>query len=59
LRPKSEAIYREVQTHFESTLPARFTEKVVAAIPQFVCPKMKLFAVKFRRIVEVTAFQAL
>jgi len=40
-------------------LPARFTEKVVGAIPHFVRPKTKLLAVKFRRILEVFALQAL
>ena len=44
---------------FQKSLPARFTEKVVGAISRCVCPKMKLFAVKFRRILEVFAFQAL
>jgi len=39
--------------HFKSSLPASFTEKVVGAFPRFVRPKTKLFAVKFRRILEV------
>jgi len=56
---KNEAVCHEVQTHFGSSLPARFTEKVLGAIPRFVSPKMKLFAVKFRRILEAFAFQAL
>jgi len=56
---KNEAVCRGVQTHFESTLPARFTEKVVGAIPWFVHPKTKLFAVKFRRIREVLCLQVL
>jgi len=46
-------------TTFESSLSASFTEKVVGAIPRFVRPKMKLCAVKFRRILEVFALQAL
>jgi len=37
----------------------KFTEKVLGAIPRFVCPQMKRFAVKFRRILEVCTFQAL
>jgi len=50
---KNEGISRHVQTHFGSSLPASFTEKVLGAIPRFVRPKTKLFAVKFRRILEV------
>ena len=49
---RNEGISREVQTHFGSFLPASFTEEVLGAISRFVCPKMKLFAVKFRRIFE-------
>jgi len=45
--------------HFASSLPAIFTEKVVGAVSRVVRPKTKLFAVKFRRILEVFAFQAL
>jgi len=56
---KNEAVCREIQTHFESSLPASFTEKVVGAIPQFVHPKTKLFAVKFRRILEDLCLQDL
>jgi len=56
---KNEAVCREIQAHFESILPARFTEKVLGAIPRFMCPKMKRFAVKFRRILEVLALRAL
>jgi len=56
---KSEAVCREIQTHFGSFPPVRFTEKVVGAIPQFMCPKMKWFAAKFRRILEVLCLQVL
>jgi len=56
---KNEAVCCEVQTHFESSLPASFKEKVLGAIPRFVHPKTKLFAVKFRRSLEVFALQAL
>ena len=56
---KNGAVCREVQTHIGSSLPASFTEKVLGAIPRFVSPKMKLFAVKFRRILEAFAFRAL
>jgi len=44
---------------FWNSLPARFAEKVVGAIPRFVHPKTKLFAVNFRRSLEVFALQAL
>ena len=50
---KNEAVCREVQTHFWSSLCASFAEKVLGALFRFMCPKMKLFAVKFRRIFEV------
>jgi len=56
---ENEAVCCEIQTHFESSLPARFTEKVLGAIPRFMCPKMKLFSVKFRRILEVLALRSL
>ena len=56
---KNETVCRWAQTHFGSSLPARFAEKGPGAIPRFMCPKMKLFAVKFRLILEVLAFQAL
>jgi len=44
---KNEAVCREIQTHFGSSLPASFTEKVVGAIPRFVRPKTKLLVVNF------------
>jgi len=53
MRPKNEAVCRGAQTHFGSSLPASYTEKVLGAIPQFARPKTKLFAVKFRRILDV------
>jgi len=56
---KSEAVCCEIQTHFGSSLPASFTEKVVRAIPQFMRPKMKRFAAKFRRFLEVLCPQVL
>ena len=56
---KNEVVCCEIQMHFGSSLPASCIEKVQGAIPLFVCPKMKLFAVKFRRILEALAFQAL
>ena len=56
---KNEAVCREVQTHIGSSLPASFTGKVLGAIPRFVSPKIKRFAVKFRRILEAFSFRAL
>jgi len=47
---RNEAVCRRVQTHFASSLPASFTDKVLGAIPRFVRPKTKMFAMKFRRI---------
>jgi len=38
---KNEAVCCVAQTHFESSLPARFTEKVLGAMPRFMCSKMK------------------
>jgi len=56
---KNEAVCRGAQTHFESSVPASFTENVLGAIPRFARPKTKLFAVKFRRILEVLCLQVL
>jgi len=56
---KSEAVCCEVQMHFGISLPASFKEKVVSAIPRFVCPKTKLFALKFRRILKVLCLRVL
>jgi len=56
---KNEAVCPEIQTHSGSSPPASFTKKVLGPIPRFMCPKMKLFAVNFRRILEVLAMQAL
>ena len=54
---KNEAVFCEVQTDFESSLPANFAEKVPGAYSQFLHPKMKLFAMRFRCNVEVFALQ--
>jgi len=56
---KNKAVCYEVQTHFGSFRLARFTEKVVGAFSRFMRPKAKLFAVKFRRILEVLYLQFL
>jgi len=49
----------EVHTHFGSSLPVTFTEKVMGACSWFMRPKTKLFAVKFRRILEALRLQDL
>jgi len=56
---KNGAVCREVQSHFESSPLARFTKKFLGAFSRFMCPKTKLFAVKFRRILEVLCLQVL
>ena len=56
---KNEPVGHLVQTHFGSSLPASFAEEVLGAFSRFMCPKMKLFAVKFRRILEVFCLQVL
>jgi len=55
--PKNEAVSYEIQTHFGSSLPARFTEK---AQRSFTIYTSKNEAVaKFRRILEVFALRGL
>ena len=49
---KNEAVFCEVQTDFETSLPARFTEKSSCRMR----PKTGLFVVKLRRILEVFCF---
>jgi len=44
---KNKAVCHQIQTHSGSSLPASSKEKVLGAIPRFMRPKMKLFAVKF------------
>jgi len=44
---------------FLSSLPASFAEKVLGAYTRFLRPKMKQFAVKCRRILEVLRIQGL
>jgi len=50
---KNEGTSSEVQTHFGSSLPARFTGKLLGEISRVMHPKPKRFAVMFRRILEV------
>jgi len=52
---KNEAVCRDIQKHFRSSPLARFAEKVLGAYLRFICPKTKVFAVKFRRIPDVSA----
>jgi len=42
---KNEAVDNEVETHFGSSLPANFEEKVHGALSRLLRPKMKRFAV--------------
>jgi len=56
---KNEAVCLRVQTHFRSSLLASFAEKVLGAYSRFMRRKTKLFAVKFRRILEVLRIQGL
>jgi len=49
---RNEAVCCVVRNHFRSSPLARFTEKVLGAYLRFMCPKTKLFAVEFRRILE-------
>ena len=56
---KNGAVCHGVQTHFESSPLAMFTKKFLGAFSRFMCPKTKLFAVKFRRILDVVRIQGL
>jgi len=51
--PQSEGIFFEINTHFASSLPVRFTEKVMDAVSRFMRPKTKPFFAKFRHTLEV------
>jgi len=56
---KNEGISFEFRMYFGSSLPASFIEKLLGAISRFMHPKMKLFAVEFRHILEVLCLQVL
>jgi len=56
---KKEAVCREVQTHFGTSSLARLIEKLMGEISRFMRLKTNVFAVKFRRILEVFSVQAL
>jgi len=53
------SVCREVETDFGSSPLARFTKKFLGALSRFICPKTKLFAVKFRRILKIFSVNAL
>ena len=50
---RTEAVSCEVQTHFGGFHLARYITKVLGALSRFLRPQTKLFAMKFRRILEV------
>jgi len=56
---KNETVCRKVQTHFGSSPRPRFTEKVLDKFSRFMCPKTKLFAVKFTHILHAICLQVL
>jgi len=56
---KNEAVSCEVQRHVRSFHLARYITKVLGALSRFLRPWTKLFAVKFRQILEVFSVQAL
>ena len=55
----NEAVCCWVQAHFGSSPHSRFTKKFLVAFSQFLRPKTKVFAVEFRRILEVLCLQGL
>jgi len=56
---QNEAVCCEVQTHCGSSLLARFTKILGAFYFYDLCPKTKLFAMTFRRILKVLCLQVL
>jgi len=52
VRPKNETVCCEIQTHFGSSPPPRFTEKFLDKFSRFMCPKTQLFDVEFRPILQ-------
>ena len=57
--PQKEGDCFEVHTHFRSSLPVRFTEKVMSTLSRFMRPKTMPFAAKFRHTLEVLRLQGL
>jgi len=56
---KSETVHCELGRILEGLRLASFVKKVLGAIPRFLRPKTKLFAVEFRRILEVLCLRGL
>ena len=56
---KNEVVCHEVHTHFGSCPLERFTKIFLGAFSRFMRPNTKLFAVKFRRILEVFSMQTI
>jgi len=54
---KNETVCCEIQTHFGSSPPPRFAKKFLDKFSRFMCPKTKLFAVKFRPILQAFRLQ--
>ena len=57
--PQTKKACCEVQTHFSSSPFAKFTTEVLGAFSSDLCPKMKMFAVKLRRILDIFTLQGL
>jgi len=56
---KNEVVSCDVQTHFGSFHLARYITKVLGALSLFLRLRKKLFAVKFRRVLDVFSMEAL
>jgi len=56
---KNEVISCDVQTHFGGCHLATYITKVLGALSRFLRPRKKLFAVMFRRVLDVFSMQAL
>ena len=56
---RNEAVGCRVQTQFGSFSLASFVKKILGAFSRFMRPKMKMFPVKFRCVLEVFALQGL
>jgi len=54
-----EAVCCEVQMHFGSFRLSSFVQNVLGAFSQFMRPKMKLFTVELRRILQVLCLRVL
>jgi len=56
---KNEAVFCEIQCHVQKFLACKFCRKSSGRNFRFMCPKAKLFVVKFRRMLEVLDLQVL